>query len=393
MSAKRRSTGMHNLKKRGEVWWFRKQVAGTEVEQSLETGDLGLAKDRRDSLLQELKDQGPGRFRDNRRRTFNQALIRFADEHYKTIKPKSRKRYTTSAASLLEVLDGVMLADIKSAKLVEFAEHRRQQGVTGSTIRRDLACLSVIFSKAVAWEWVTHNPVKPFLFDQSTSGLREGPPRTRYLSHEEETEILAHAPPKAALAIMFAIDTGMRKEEQFALEWENIDLGAREAFVHGATSKNSKDRCVPLLPRSLELLRRLQRVHGLRSPHVFITGKGDRYSPSSPTMWEALQTAVRRANKTREAEGRKPMEPVEWHDLRRTCGCRLLQDMQFLMEEVAKWLGHSSVKVTERHYAFLGKAELHRAVERARQRAIADRSAAKSGQLSGQTLMRIRRRA
>ena len=34
-----------------------------------------------------------------------------------------------------------------------------------------------------------------------------------------------------------------------------------------------------------------------------------------------------------------------WHDLRCTCGCRLLQDHKMSMEEVSKWLGHSSVKV------------------------------------------------
>lgn len=34
------------------------------------------------------------------------------------------------------------------------------------------------------------------------------------------------------------------------------------------------------------------------------------------------------------------------------------------MDEVAKWLGHSSVRVTERHYAFLRVEHLHRALAR-----------------------------
>jgi len=37
----------------------------------------------------------------------------------------------------------------------------------------------------------------------------------------------------------------------------------------------------------------------------------------------------------------------------RTCGCRLIQDKGFSLLQVSKWLGHSSVKVTEKHYAFL----------------------------------------
>jgi integrase len=64
-----------------------------------------------------------------------------------------------------------------------------------------------------------------------------------------------------------------------------------------------------------------------------------------PTNYEALQKAVRRAGHAIAT----PLEHVEWHDLRRTCGCRLLQDLGFSMEETSRWLGHSSIKVTERH--------------------------------------------
>ena len=64
------------------------------------------------------------------------------------------------------------------------------------------------------------------------------------------------------------------------------------------------------------------------------------------------------------------MEHVEWHDLRRTCGCRLLQDRKFAMEEVSKWLGHSSTKVTEQHYAFLHIDQLDEAVERSEARVV-----------------------
>jgi integrase len=47
------------------------------------------------------------------------------------------------------------------------------------------------------------------------------------------------------------------------------------------------------------------------------------------------------------------IEPLSWHDLRRTCGCRLLQDYQRSRGQVSKWLGHASISVTERNYAFL----------------------------------------
>ena len=131
-----------------------------------------------------------------------------------------------------------------------------------------------------------------------------------------------------------------------------MDLRAREIYVAKETSK-TKARTVPLLERTWRLLSEMARTGDLRSGYVFTTADGQGYSIRSPTLWEALQKACRRAGIA---------EHVEWHDLRRTCGCRLLQDRGFSLEAVSHWLGHSSVKTTERHYAFLTKTELHRAV-------------------------------
>jgi integrase len=58
------------------------------------------------------------------------------------------------------------------------------------------------------------------------------------------------------------------------------------------------------------------------------------------------------------------LNALRWHDLRRTCGCRLLQDHGLSMEGVKEWLGHHSVTVTEKAYAFLEIEDLHRAVQK-----------------------------
>ncbi len=343
-----------NLKLRGNVWWFRKTIAGQPHEESLQTGNLSVAKERRDDFIE-----------------------RVATEHYPSLKPKSRKRYTVSAAALLDTFEAALLSDIGSAKINDFVVHRRGQGVTDATIRRDLAFLSVILTLCNKWEWTVGNPAKAYL-GGGTSGLKNGAPRTRYLTIEEEAEILKRAPPKAAKIISFAIDTGLRKEELYALKWEHVRFNEREIFIQGIATadedegtKNNKDRTLPLWPRALKLLREMKDARtDLKSPYVFQTYQGGRYSNGSPTNFEALQKAVRRANKAQKAAGLPRMPHVQWHDLRRTCGCRLLQVHEFSMEAVCLWLGHSSVVVTERHYAFLTSRELHKAVNasEARQR-------------------------
>jgi integrase/recombinase XerD len=307
-----------NLKRRGNIWWFRKRIKGKDEEFSLQT--------------------------------------------------------------------------IGTARLDNFVQRRREAGASNSTIRRDLACLSVIFSKAQVWEWVTNNPVGPFLRDRGKSGLKEGSPRKRYLLRDEEDEILPYAPPKAAKAMVFAIDTGLRKEEQLALEWSNVDFNKREILAEAGTTKNSRPRRVPIVERTFALLKQMFAARDLRCPYVFVTEAGQRYSSGSPTLYEALQKAVARANKARKVSGQSPMPHVEWHDLRRTCGCRLIQDRGFSMEEVAKWLGHSSVTVTERHYAFLADDQLHRAIRRSERQTEEPRQHSKSGQNSGHRGMRTARR-
>lgn len=347
-----------NLKKRGRIWWFVKQKGGETIEESLHTEDIGVAQTRRNRLLEELGASEAIRWGERKKWTLNAAAEKFAAEHFPNIKPAAARRYVVSMSHLLNHFGETRLDDVKSASLVSFELKRKADGVSSSTIRRDLACLSAIFSTAEYWEWVTYNPVKPFL--RGRAGLREGDPHERFLTHEEEAAILDVIAFKAGQAVTFAIDTGLRKEEQFSILWTDIDLRAKELTVRKEVSKSSRSRTVPLLERTWRMLREMPRH--LHCPYVFYTQDGERYSPGSPTNWEALQKAVRKAGITNR---------VQWHDLRRTCGCRLLQDRGFSMEAVAKWLGHSSVKVTERHYAFLTKAELHRAVERS-ERAMAE---------------------
>jgi integrase/recombinase XerD len=384
-----------NLKLRGGVWWFRKRIAGEDYEESLQTGSVSVAKDRRDELLQRLRENGAGkRWRDARKRTFDDAAAKFAAEHYGDLKRKSCIRYSASIRNLAPTFEGVLLSDIGSAKLSEFEQVRRAQGVTDATILRDLACLSVIFTFAEIWEWGVVNPVKPYVKGRKLTGLSEGQARTRYLAHDEEAEILKFAPPKALRAFILLLDTGLRKEELYALKWPDVDFRNRELFIRGNArsaivdgvasadegTKSRRDRYVLLWPRALELLKVMKaEMADLRSPYVFQTQAGGRYSNGSPTHYEALQGAVRRASKAREAAGRQPIPHVELHDLRRTCGCRLLQDHGFSMEEVSMWLGHSSIKVTERHYAFLSKAELHKARKRSEARQAREHLGQKSG--------------
>ena len=333
--------------RRGQKYWARAQRSGREHRASLKTSSKAVAERRYREWLDELDAIEWG---DKPRRRFADAADRFIREHLSTLRISSARRYGVSLAWLADEFENKHLDQIDTAELAEFERKRREAGASPPTVRRDLACLSSIFGSCIEWEWCDLNPVPAYMRRRKKRGLREAPARTRYLSHEEEAQLLAHASPSVQIAVSFAIDTGLRRGEQFGLTWDKIDLQVGEILLDGNT-KSGKPRRVPLLPRSAQILAHLPRH--FRSPYVFCHQNGDRYVNRE----KGLKAARRRAG----------IRALRWHDLRRTCGCRLLQDHGMSMEGVRDWLGHHSVTVTEKTYAFLEIEHLHRAVQKAAQ--------------------------
>lgn len=169
-----------------------------------------------------------------------------------------------------------------------------------------------------------------------------------------------------------AIYTGLRQGELWALERGDIgdlDGDGPEITVsrsHDGPPKNGKTRRVPLLPEAIALLR----AH-LAGPHagkrlVFPGETGGRRGRSDDARW---------APQTRRIEGEAGPEWVEvchyraragitrrvrFHDLRHTCASHLVMGtwgVTLTLQEVALWLGHSSITMTER-YAHLAPERL-----------------------------------
>lgn len=276
---------------------------------------------------------------DKPRRSFDEAAKRFIRDHLPHIKASSAKRYGVSLKNLSLHFGGKMLDQITSAELSEFETKRRTEGVTASTIRRDLACLSSLLTSCEDWEWMDDgfNRVPAYMRRRSKRGLKEGNARTRYLTEAEEAALLDAATLGPRHVMALAIDTGLRRDELFGLKWSQVDL-ERGLIATTTRTKSGRARMVPLPERSRTILGTLPRH--LDCPFVLVNPEtGTRYVQ----MNKGLKAAARRAK----------LVDVRWHDLRRTAGCRWLQRDRKSMEEVSILLGHSSVTVTEECYAFL----------------------------------------
>ncbi len=266
---------------------------------------------------------------------------RFMREHFPTIKRSSGIRYAVSLKNLSRVLDGKSIQQVSTSLLSEFETLRRSEGATAPTIRRDLACLSCILSYCEEWEWIEDgkNIVPAYMRRRRRKGLKEAPGGTRYLTLDEESALLATCSEPARTAIILSIDSGMRDQEIMGLTWDRIDF-KNGTIRTGKKTKSGKDRYAPLAHRSAQALAAHPRH--IKSPFVFCHDDGKRYG----RMVKAFSTAARRAG----------LDDICWHDLRRTFGVRRLRGEgcnMSSMQEVSEMLGHSTVAVTERSYAFL----------------------------------------
>lgn len=334
---------MAGLYRRGKVWWARAQSAGREFRRSLKTSDRQIAERR---LRDWLDDLNSSRWGDRPKRSFEETAERFVREHLTVLKPRAAQRYGVSLKQLVRTFAGITIEKIGTAELSTFETLRRGDGVAPPSIRRDLACLSSMLTSAIDWEWIDVNPVPAYLRRRSRRGLKEGNPHTRYLTESEEAAILRHATGMTSMAFILAIDTGLRQDELFSLQWDQVDM-ARWIIRTTTKTKSGRLRAVPLPERSRTILGTLPRH--IDSPYVLVNWRtGTRFLHLN----RALEGARRQAG----------VKALCWHDLRRTAGCRWLQRDGRSMAEVSTLLGHSSIAVTERSYAFLDAEQIAESV-------------------------------
>ena len=85
---------------------------------------------------------------------------------------------------------------------------------------------------------------------------RESRGRTRFLSDEERTALLAACAqsdwPALHALVLLAITTGARRGELVSLKWADVDLKAGRAILHD--TKNGEQRTLPLAAQGASLL-------------------------------------------------------------------------------------------------------------------------------------------
>jgi integrase len=147
-----------------------------------------------------------------------------------------------------------------------------------------------------------------------------------------------------------AIGTGMRKGEQYGLEWSDIDFDRRAITLRD--TKNGSSRSVPMIDDVLFAFKQLKKLSLERkdraidrpnnAPDDVVFGIGD-----NKKWWEA---ALKDAN----------IQKFRWHDLRHTFCSRLAQ-AGVSLKVIQEAAGHKTISMTAR-YSHMDQTTLQNAM-------------------------------
>ena len=215
-----------------------------------------------------------------------------------------------------------------------------------ATQNRYRAAMSKAFKLAIQNGKVQTNPARLVPAKKESAG------KLRFLSPEEETRLRAALVkrPWAVPHLDIALNTGMRRGEQFSLTWGDVALDRRE--IHLDLTKNGSSRYVALNSEAVRVLRELATEHkrlGIaKDATLFLNGH--RKPIADPREWFL--------NACKEAD----IEGVTWHTLRHTFASRLVMagvDLKTLQD----LMGHKTIAMTAR-YAHLSPDHRLNALEK-----------------------------
>ena len=189
-------------------------------------------------------------------------------------------------------LRGKSLASITRATVDRIADAKKAEGVSNATVNRVVEVLRAILRKAANdWEWLDRVP--------AVRMLPEPTRRIRWLTRSEADRLLRELPPHLSDMAAFSLATGLRRADVTGLQWSQVDLVRRVAWVHPDQAKARKAISIPLNAEAVLLIRKQL---GRHATHVF-SFKG---RPVTQVSTKAWYKALKRAG----------IADFRWHDLR-----------------------------------------------------------------------------
>lgn len=312
---------MASIRKRGpRQWEVRIRKKGYPLQSK--TFETKVTADAWARMIESEMDRGIFVSREEAERTtLHTAIERYIQQYIPRLSDSNRERNRAKAIQRRK-LAKKSLATIRGGDVLAFVNEREEEGVSGNTIRLDLALLSRLFEVARR-DWGMEslsNPVRNVSKPKVSKG------RTRRLEKGEEQRLLTASTLPFQAVVSFALETAMRRSEIAELTWEHVDLKRR--FAHLPRTKNGDSRSVPLSPAALEILRSLPKaIHG----SVF--------EISAEQITKAMMSACKHAG----------ISNLRFHDLRHEATSRFFENTDLDVMEIKSITGHRSMQMLARY--------------------------------------------
>ncbi len=151
------------------------------------------------------------------------------------------------------------LTKLNAEILEKYKLHLLEKGNKKVTINKKLRTIKAIISKAVEWDLLPENPCKKVKLFKQPEG------RLRFLTKEEINRLLEVIDREDVyLYTIILLNTGLRRAEFVNLRWEDVDFKygiLRVINRDGFTTKNYRNRTIPLSKKTLEAFKRLKELN------------------------------------------------------------------------------------------------------------------------------------
>lgn len=276
-------------RKDSKYWWYKfTDPSGRVVRGSTQTEDKRKAQELLDRLRSSAWDQD--KLGVKPKKTWEEAVVRWLSESSKRSLPtdKSHLRF------LIPHLSGKTLDSINKDVIESIIKAKLATGCSKTRVNRMTGVIGAILNKAKKeWSWIDETPhIRKFT---------EPKKRLRWLTQEEAEKLLAMLPDHTRAMAQFSLATGLRESNVTRLEWSQIDLQRKVAWIHADQSKTGKPIGVPLNDTAIDVLVRQIGKHRLR---VF-TYQGVPVDKAATKAW-------------RKALAKAGITEFRWHDLRHT---------------------------------------------------------------------------
>ena len=355
-----RKRKLENLSKRGKTFYIDYYDKTTKQRIRISTGtDLeDVAKEFRDNYFYNLKHNSQHNnnvgYVNNQDYIFDDIALKFIEDKQRSCKKKTIKDYIFLLKNLTKFFTTKRLLEITKTLIKSYENYRLMNGCSQGLLMKELVLLSAVLNYACMLDMLNKNPFDNYKFKKE---LKSYEPKTRFLTPAEARLLISNSNELLAIQLIFLFNTGLRINELLNLLYTDVAIDPITKInyitIRKEISKNKKERIIPLTKQAMEQINKMK-IKFPNSLFIFVDSKG---KPYKTTPKKALETAKRKSN-LKDIGG--------FHITRHTAGSWWLQGTNLegesvkplRIEIVKELLGHSSVLITEKHYAKLSNQNI-----------------------------------